>query len=75
MLHSEVANQFDLVLRGREQMGCLRGPKDFHRVRVESNDDWSAVCRPGVLGRCGNDCLMAKMDTIENADGEKDWAM
>jgi hypothetical protein len=41
-------------------------------MRVESNDDRSAVCRPGVLGRCGNDGLMAKMHTIEDPDGEKE---
>ena len=74
MLHAESANQFDLVLRGGEQMRCLPGPKYFHRVRVEGNNDRSAVCRPGVLGRSGNDSLMATMHTVKNPDGEKDGA-
>jgi hypothetical protein len=50
MPYSEVANQFDLVLRGRQQMGGVAGPKHFHRMRIKSNDNGSAVCRSGVLG-------------------------
>ena len=74
MLHPEVANQFDLVWGGGEQMRCLPGPKYFHRVRVEGNNDRSAVCRLGVLGRSGNDSLMATMHTVEDPDGEKERA-
>src|SRR6266536_2897014 len=71
MPYSEVANQFDLVLRGREQMGCVVGAKYFHRMRIKSNDHRSALCGTGVLGRGGNDGLMTAVHTIEDPDGEK----
>src|SRR5262245_33836624 len=74
MLHAEVPNQFDLVLRGGQQMGCLRGSKYFHRMRIEGNDDRSAICGSSVLGRGGNDSLMATMHTIEDPDGEEQGA-
>ena len=74
MLHAEVADQSDLVLRSSEQMGRLRGPKHFHWMRVKRDDDWSAVCRMGVLSGGGNDSLMAAMHTIENSDREENGA-
>src|SRR4030095_3228430 len=74
MAYSEVANQFDLVLRGRKQMGCVAGPKHFHRMRIENNDPGSALGRSGVFGRGGNDGLMTAVHTIEGPDGEKDRA-
>src|SRR4030095_8765028 len=74
MAYSEVANQFDLVLRGRKQMGCVAGPKHFHRMRIESNYHGSAVCGWGVCGRGGNDGWMTAVHTIEGPDGEKDRA-
>src|SRR4030095_7677000 len=70
MPYSEVANQFDLVLRGRKQMGRVVGPKHFHRVRIKSNDHLNALCRLGVLSRGGNNGLMAAVHTIENTDGD-----
>jgi hypothetical protein len=40
----EIPDQSDLVLRSSEQMRSLHGPKHFHGMRVESDDDRSAIC-------------------------------
>src|SRR4030095_17138967 len=70
MPYSEVTNQFDLVLRGRKQMGRVVGPKHFHRVRIKSNDHLNALCRLGVLSRGGNNGFIAAGPTLENTDGD-----
>jgi len=41
-------------------------------MRVKRHDDRSAVCRLGVLGRRGNDGLMATMHTIENPNRKEE---
>jgi hypothetical protein len=70
----QVADQFDLVLCSSQQVGSLPWPKHFHGMRVESNDHRCAICCLGVLGRSGNDGLMAAMHTVKYPDGEKEGA-
>jgi hypothetical protein len=43
-------------------------------MRVKRDDDWSAVCRLGVLSGGGNDSLMAAMYTIENPNRKEEGA-
>src|SRR5262245_47250030 len=55
-------------------MGGMLGPTQFHWIGVESNEDRCAICGSGMLGRSGNDCLMATMHAVKNSDCEKDRA-
>ena len=53
-------------------MGRKLRPQKFFRMRIEGDYGRSAVSGASVLGRSGNDSLMAEMNAIENSDGEKD---
>src|SRR5690349_3125539 len=71
MPYAVVANQSDLWLRSRKQMRCVVGPEHFNRMPIETNNDWTPMCRSGVLGRGGNDGMMTAVEAAENPDGEK----
>jgi hypothetical protein len=72
VLHTEPANQLNFVLRGGEQMGRLRGPKHFYRMRIESNHNGSALGGLGMFGRSGNDGLMATMHAVKDPNREEE---
>ena len=72
MSHAKGANQSDLVRRGRKQMRRFVRPQYFFRVRIKGDYDRGSIYRPRVLRRSGDDRLMAEMNTVEDADGEKE---
>jgi len=43
-------------------------------MRVECDHDRRSVGGPGVFGGSRDDGLVAEMDAVEDADGEKEWA-
>ena len=71
MSDTERANERDLVLRGREQMRRRLRPQDFLRMRIECDDDRRSIRGMGVARGSGNDRLMAAMNAVEYADGQK----
>ena len=48
--------------------------QDFDRVRIERDDNRSAIRLFCVVSRRGNYGLMAQVDAVENADREEEWA-
>src|ERR1043166_1955486 len=73
MSHSKRAIQSDFVRRSGKQMRRFVRPQYFLRVRIKCDYDSRTVRRPSVLCRSRDHCLMAKMNTVEDADGEKEW--
>lgn len=71
MCDAEIADERDLVLCCCQQMRRVIRTQHFGRMRIERNDHWCATCIFGVARGSGNDCLMTKMHTIEDADGEE----
>ena len=72
--HAEIANQRDLMLCRGKQMRRVMRPQHFHRVRIESHNNRSSICRLSVTRGSGNNGLMTAMDAVENADREKERA-
>jgi len=72
MAHPKRANQSDLVRCGGKQMRRFLGPQDFLGVGIKRDYDGRSAFRPRVLGRSGDNRLMTEMNTVEDADGEKE---
>ena len=49
-------------------------PQYFLRVRIKRDYDGGSAFRPRVLGRSGDNRLMTEMNTVEDANGEKEWS-
>jgi hypothetical protein len=74
MSHTKRANQSDLVGRSGKQMRRFVRPQYFFWVRIKGDYHRRSIYRPSVFRRSRNDCLMPKMDPVEDADGEKERA-
>ena|SRR6516162_1774942 len=74
MLHTKRANQSDLVWRGSEQVRCFFGAQYFFRMRIKGDYHRRSIYLPSVFRRSRNDCLMPKMDAVEDTDREKERA-
>src|SRR5215471_6644718 len=74
MSNTKRANQSDLVRCRREQMWRFFGPQYFFRVRIKGDYQRRSIHRPSVFCGSRNDCLMSKMDAVEDTDGEKERA-
>src|SRR4029453_2803486 len=72
MSHTKRANQSNLVRRGGKQMRRFVRPQYFFRVRIKGDYHRRSIHRPSVFRRSRNDCLMSKMNPVENAYGEKE---
>ena len=72
MPHPKRPDQSDLVRRGGKQVWRFLRPQDFLRVGIKRDYDRRSVFRPRVLGRSGDNRLMTEMNTVEDADGEKE---
>jgi len=72
MPHAKGPDQSNLVRRGRKQMRRFFRTEYFLRVRIKGHYDGSTIWRPRVLRRSGDDRLMTEMNTVEDADGEKE---
>jgi hypothetical protein len=72
MRDSQIADERDLVLRRRQQMRRVIWPENFHRMRIEGDDDGGATEFSRVPGRSGNHGLMTEMDAVENADRQEE---
>ena len=69
--NTERADEHDLVLRGREQVWRYMRPQDFVRMRVECDHDRRSIRGMRMARGGGDDRLMAAMNAVENADGQK----
>ena len=74
MAHAELPNQSDLVRGGGEQMRRGLRSQYFFRMRIECDHDRRSVGRLGVFGGSRDNGLMAEMNAVEDADGEKERA-
>ena len=74
MRDPEIADERDLVLRRGQQVRRVIRPQHFGRMRIERNHDRRSSGFLRVLRRSGNDGLMAEMNAIERANGEKERA-
>ena len=74
MSHAEIADERDLVLGRGQQMRRVIWTQDFDRVRIERDDNRSAIRLFCVVSRRGNYGLMAQVDAVENADREEERA-
>ena len=72
MPHPKRPNQSDLVGCGGKQVRCFLRPQDFLRVGIKRDYDGRSVFRTRVLGRSGDNRLMTEMNTVEDANGEKE---
>ena len=73
MCHTEIANERDLMLGGRQQMRRFLRPQYLRRMWIKGYYDSCAACLPRVSRRSGNDRLMAEVDSVENADRREKW--
>lgn len=74
MGHAEIADEDDLVLgRGQQMRGALR-PQDLFRVWIERDYDRCSIRGARVRGGSGNYGLVSEVNTVENADREKNRA-
>ena len=74
MPYAKGTDQSDLVLGGCEQMRRFFWPEYFLRVRIKRHYDRSTIWRPRVLRRSGDDRLMTEVNTVEDADSQKERA-
>src|SRR5262249_38964835 len=72
MPHSKPPDQSDLVFGGGKQMRRLLRPQHFLRMGIKRDYDWRSIFCPRMLGRSGYDRLMTEMDTVKDANGEKE---
>ena len=71
MLHAEIANERNFVLRRREQVRRILRSQNLRRVRIKGNNNRHSAGVLSVSRRSGNDCLMTEVHAIENTDGQK----
>src|SRR3954454_16732528 len=75
MSHTKRPNESDLVRRSGEQMRRFVRTQYFFRVRIKRDYHRRSIHGSGVSRGSGNDCLMSEMDTVEDANGQKNRAL